>query len=377
MIPRLISRSPLYNLYKNLNPVIGNFAGYQMPMNFKINSSKDVVCGIRNGYTGVFDISHMGVIKISNKYNKNDDKNIKTLLESLFPINLNVLKENDSKLSLLLNRDGFVVDDLIVSNLSNKYRLIVNSETKHNIFKMLNNFKDNSIRVELQDKVILSIQGEKSQQLLEEFFDVNLDNIYFNQNVEVDINPKYNPIEISRTGYTGEDGFELYCDIEYGQELYEQLIKLRTEKNLLFGGLIDRDILRTEAGFCLSGKDFGSNLNINYLDLNMNFLIGKRRKEQGNFIGHEHIKNHKYNRYGFTCNKPLRDRDIIYETKTDKNIGIITSGTKSYNIDKFVGMGYLDKNIDLENIYVKRNNKILDLSITNIPFIKHNLYKNT
>ena len=102
----------LYKLQQQLKPVLGNFAGYDMPMKFNDNSVKDVVTGVRNNGVGIFDVSHMGYIKLSS----NNISNINKLLEKIFPINTDIIKPNESKLSILLNENGYVKDDLIISN---------------------------------------------------------------------------------------------------------------------------------------------------------------------------------------------------------------------------------------------------------------------
>ena len=347
----LVKKTPLYDLHNKLKPKYGNFAGYEMPMTFGINSTKEVVTGIRNESIGVFDISHMGIIKLKD----NNKSNLKNLIETLFPINLKNLHENNSNLTILLNHDGKIQDDLIVSNLNNsEYRLLVNSATKYSILNLLQKY-NLTTDIILEDKTILAIQGSKSSKLLEEEFDITLDEFYFNQNKFIKTPNSKIDLEISRTGYTGEDGFELYCENDFGRYFYDKLINLKNDKNIVFGGLIERDILRLEAGFCLSGKEFGKEKDIFYKDINMNFLIGKNRKESGNFIGSDNIIVQKYNRKGIYSNRPLKDNDIIYCNQTI--VGYVTSSSKSYYLDKFISMAFIEKDTDLKNLYTIKNKK--------------------
>ena len=355
-------RTPLFNLQQKLNPVIGTFAGYDLPMNFKYNKTIDVIKGIRNDGIGIFDVSHMGIIELSS--NKKND--IKKTLEKIFPVNAENLKINKSALTVLLNDKGYVQDDLIVSNLDNKYRLVVNASNKYNILNLLKYYNDTNIDIKMKNKIILAIQGSNSSKLLEDLTQHNFDNLYFNDNITIN-----SELEIARTGYTGEDGFELYCNIDYGIDLYKKLIDLKKE-NIYFGGLVERDILRMEAGLCLSGNEFGEKMEVNFSDLNMNFIIGKRRRNTGGFIGFNNINKKSQNRIGLFSDRPLKIGDFIYNN--NMIVGKITSSTKSFNLDKFISIGYINVNIN-DDIYTIKNKKKIDLTITKLPFIKNNFYR--
>lgn len=363
-----LKQTPLSKIQQQLGPVLGNFAGYNMPMKFNYNSVKDVVTGVRNG-VGIFDVSHMGYIKLSS----DNISNINRLLEKVFPINTDTIKYNESKLSILLNNKGYIQDDLIIGNVNNHFRLIVNASNKYEILTLLQNYNlqnKTDVNISLKDKVILAIQGPKSQPLLNNILQTDLSDLFFNQNRKINCN-----LEISRTGYTGEDGFELYFDPELGEKFYKLLINYqKTQNDMYFGGLIERDILRLEAGLCLSGNEFGDNMEISFPDLNMNFLIGKKRRNNGDFIGYDKmVTDSEFIRTGFISKKPVRPNDLIYN-HFKHNVGFITSSNKSYNLNKFISMGYVRKD-NLKNIYIINKDKQIILEQTNLPFIPHNLYK--
>ena len=213
-------------------------------MCFNINKTQDVVKGIRKNKVGVFDVSHMGIIKLSDNLNLNHSNQ---LLEKVFPINTNLLKSNKSKLTILLNESGYVQDDLIISNINDlNYKLVVNASTKYNIFNILNKYNTNSVNITFDDKIILAVQGNNSPSLIEEVLNIDLSDLCFNDNISLKSRTSYSNVlhslEICRTGYTGEDGFEIYCDAEFGRYLYKNFIDLKNE--IYFGGLIERDILR-------------------------------------------------------------------------------------------------------------------------------------
>ncbi|VVU94506.1 Aminomethyltransferase folate-binding domain [seawater metagenome] len=359
-----IKTLPLAELQRVLNPVIGNYAGYALPMQFGYNKTSDVIRNIRQGKPVIFDVSHMGVIRFKN----NDLEKSHRLLEKVFPINTNLLKENKSKLTVLLNNKGHVQDDLIISNINDKsHRLVVNAATKHDIYNILQMYNKEKIDISLENEIILAVQGHESQVLLETILNVNLDNLKFNDNISAKLAGNHKSIEISRTGYTGEDGFEIYCDIDAGKFIYQKLLDLKNE--IHFGGLIERDLLRLEAGFCLSGNEFGNDKNILFSELNMDFLIGKRRREDKAFLGGDKLIDSNRIRTGFFSEKPIKDGDIIYQA--GKCVGQISSFNKSFSLNKFISMGYLDKNSKNE-IYVKRRDKIIYLQPIDLPFVPLN-----
>ena len=294
-----------------LGPKMGQFGKYILPMTYSKFKTSDVVVKTRKpNYCTVFDVSHMAIFETQNA----------ELLETKFMTN--VPKKNISKLAINLDNNGTVLDDLIIGNVDDeKFRLVINANTKQ------------LYRSDFQEipKKIIAIQGDYSQSLVEELLSIKLDDIFFMNNKTV-IN---DTIEICRCGYTGEDGFELYLDSKYGDYIMSLLIeKSLVDEKVLFGGLIERDLLRLEAGLCLSGTDFGEHININFDSLDMNFLINKKNRDKNQFTA-DHI------RVGLTSNKPIRTGELKID---DKKFGLITSANKSFNLDKFIAIGYINKN---------------------------------
>ena len=147
--------------------------------------------------------------------------------------------------------------------------------------------------------------------------------------------------EICRCGYTGEDGFELYLDDNIADNIYWELLKTsKYDNRIQFGGLIARDILRLEAGMNLSGNEFGKHMNVNFSALNMNFLASPNYRKNFNL-------DNKFKQFRFSSDKPIKTVKIY---SYNQEIGFITSSTKSFNIDKFIALGYLKvDNIDIYN----------------------------
>ena len=342
----------LSQIHKRLLPKMGSFAGFNLPLRFGKFNSKDVVLNTRKpGFTTVFDVSHMGVYETSN---------ISALLgrklEDLLYIDINKLTENKSKLAVLLNDEGHVLDDLIISNVdSRKYRLVVNADKKTTDF-FDNIDRENIKRTPLS---IIALQGNGSQKILENITKQSLDDLYFMENKTI----VKNQFEICRCGYTGEDGFELYLNENYDCEIYETLVNLAENvdtTSVQFGGLIERDVLRTEAGLCLSGTEFGENLGIKFNSLKMPFLIDK--KYRSDEVLKERFKSELVQSMVIS-DKPIKPGSLFVEnkeqpdnseSKKDVKVGFITSAVKSFNLNKFIGIGYINKNyITEDSIYTK------------------------
>ena len=378
-----LHHSPLYKIQKKLKPTLAPFGNYNLPLTFPSHPTAEVIIKTRQpGYCTVFDVSQMNYLDLCLPNNlpiTAPDNILPSHLEKIFPINTKVLKENKSQLSVVLNERCQVIDDFIVSNIDNqKYRFIVNANTGQNFLDILKSHLPEEVILEKKDKVILAIQGPNAQYFLEKMLDTKLDDLYFMENRTF----KYynSSIEISRCGYTGEDGFELYMNPHVGKDIYEKILLLTTEdKNILLGGLLERDILRLEAGLCLSGSEFGEKLEIHFQNSNLDFIIGKRRRKELNFRGASNFHSLYQKgliRAGFTCHRPIRPGKIYYE---GLEVGFITSGVKSYNLNTFIGMGYLNENLINHNnnsiLYLKVRGKEVEIERNKIPFINTKFYQ--
>jgi len=363
----------LSRIHSRLLPKMGKYAGIDLPLTFSKFNIKDVVINTRRpDFTTVFDVSHMGV------YEANIQNNISEKLEKLLKTDVRGLKPNKAKLAVILNENGEVQDDLIISNVDNKkYRLVVNAGKNTTTF-----FDNFSSSLKRNEKSIIALQGDGSQRLLENIINEPLDSLYFMEN-KVLLDEKF---EICRCGYTGEDGFELYLNNIEAEKIYEHLVSLaeqheQSNTKVIFGGLIERDVLRTEAGLSLSGVEFSKDLEINFNSLNMPFLIDKKYRSS--------LSQSSFYQTLLSSDMPIK-RGVIYGDSSqidncdENSVGFITSTVKSFNLNKFIGIGYINKNAahhDMEEIpiFIKdRRNKRNYLKmhknlINNKYFRKHNL----
>jgi aminomethyltransferase len=326
------------NILKSLLPKMGRFHSKLLPLTYKKYPTKEVILNSRKpDRVTAFDVSQMNYIEVQKS------TNTEKLIEDIFPINITRLKENKGELSVILDKKCNILDDFIVTNMGDHYRFIVNSESIplfHNYFSMKNiEYKH------LPDKKILAIQGDGANNLLNDL-EIPTE-MKFMENIN------YNDLEITRCGYTGMDGFEIIGNENNLETLIEKMIK---RENINFGGLIERDILRLEAGFCLSGNEFGGKMNVNFNEADLDFIIKKKRRNDKSFIGGEYLNNlPKKIRRNFISDISLLNQKDIYNIDGE-SVGFITSASYSHNLEKFIGMGYI--NIDHEdNLYIKRGGK--------------------
>ena len=357
----------LNNYHKDNSARFVPFSGYSMPINYDLGIIKEHI-HVRNS-VGIFDVSHMGQIlipvSILNIFN----------LERFVPLNLTNLIENKSYYSFLLNSQGGIIDDIILSKIiynDNQYFFIVYNSSRieedEKIFKeILLDY------IFLKDNSLLAIQGPLAKKIIN--FLPNVNNLLHMNSIVINYYDYL--IIVSRSGYTGEDGFEISIP---NSIVVKFINKIMDNKDSKLCGLGARDSLRLEAGLCLYGNEL--NESITPIDANLNWAIDKKRLNDKNLNGHKFLLNQINN--GTNKHKIaikslsksiLRSNMKIYNNK-DTEIGYITSGTYSPSIKSSIAIAYIDtkKNIG-EKLYTKIRNNIEDLEIVNSPFVLHNYMK--
>ena len=229
------------------------------------------------------------------------------------------------------------------------------------------------------DKTILAIQGPYSQKLLEELTNTYLSDLYFMENRTI----YKDQLEICRCGYTGEDGFEIYIegqDSDLSKEIIGTLVEKSLDsslgENIMFGGLIERDILRLEAGLWLAGNEFSRLNPIKFNALNSKFLIDNRYRNNEHFETNTRMK-------FISSERPFKTGPIYYgnDNGDDKIVGTITSTGKSFTLNKFIGIGFIDNDNDNNSIESNslfsfgNNKKKINLDIHNKPLISGKYYR--
>ena len=368
-----LKKTNLFDFHEKKGAKFVPFAGYSMPVQYKSGVISEHLH--TRSKAGFFDVSHMGQIKIWPK--NNEKEKLIQALEKLMPCDLYNLKENRQTYSLLTNSNGGVIDDLMIANKVSYFQLVVNASQKKTDYKHLKNNISQDFDIELEEnKSLLAIQGPQSENILSDI-NSNVKNMKFMDSIDISLAGI--DCSISRSGYTGEDGFEISVHNKNVLQLVEILFK---KSELLPIGLGARDSLRLEAGLCLYGNDLTSD--ITPIEANLNWVIHKRRREQDSsnikFLGNTKILNQlekgpSYLRIGLLPieKAPMRRESIIYLDKGgETEIGIVTSGGYSPTLNKPISMGRIKSEYleGLEKVFVKIRDKILPATITKLPFIK-------
>jgi len=357
-----MKKTALFDKHKSLGAKIVDFAGFLMPVSY--TSVNDEHIHVRNK-VGMFDVSHMGEIEISGI---DSTKYVNYICSN----DILKLKVGKAQYNCILNNNGGIIDDLIVYKLEErKYLLVVNaSNLSKDLEWIISNAKGFNCTInDLSNEIsLLAIQGPDSETLCKEYTDLDissLSNYSFFQG-------KFGGIDniiISKTGYTGAGGFELYIKNEDVEKIWELLINSKNA-DLLPIGLAARDTLRIEMGYCLYGNDI--NEKTNPIQANLNWIT----KIETKFIGHEAIID--------TLNNGTEDKLIGFKFlekgiprkgyqlyNIDKKlIGYVTSGTFSPILKIGIGLGYIkDEYLDDKMIFVKIRDNFIKAEITKTPFI--------
>ena len=342
------------------------FAGYSMPINYPQGIIKEHLHTRKS--VSVFDVSHMGQILIPSS-----EDNCKEL-EKFIPLDLNNLKLHNSLYSFILNDKGGIIDDLIISKIIidnlEYFFLVYNASRKKIDEEIFINNTNNYLL--LKDHSLLAIQGPLSSHVVSNF-SKEINKMYFMQIGSFIYNN--HSIIISRTGYTGEDGFELSIPNKIIQEFIDDLMN---DNNILLCGLGCRDTLRLEAGLSLYGNELTENLTP--VEVNLTWAIAKSRFITGGFNGFETISNQIVNgtsqkRVGIKSkNKSILRSHMKIYNKNEKNIGKITSGGFSPTLNISIAIAYIDKFVSekVDKLYCLIRNNFEEIELTKLPFVKRN-----
>ena len=360
-------KTALYDIHKNLGAKFVPFAGYEMPIQYKDGVVKEHIS--TRTYAGFFDVSHMGQFFLEG------DETLTDALEKIIPADLKSLKINHSKYSFLLNNNGGIIDDLIVTKTDKGFCIILNAACKENDIKQISQFLEKNHKHLLNnDLSLIALQGPKSVEILEKLIP-GVSNLKFmtGNNFNYDSENLY----ITRSGYTGEDGFEISISNKKVGELINFLINNEVKPI----GLGARDTLRLEAGLCLYGHDL--NEKINPVEANLKWAIAKKRKDAGGFNGWDKIKSLLINgsekiRVGIKPEGKViaRENTKIF-SYDDKEIGLVTSGTFGPSVNAPVAMGYIkSKFAEIgTSIKLEVRGKKYGGKVSELPFYKKSYVK--
>ena len=341
------------------------FAGYHMPIQYE---------GIMTEHmwtrenAGLFDVSHMGQLMLLGE-------GVAAALEKIVPGDVSVLAEGRMRYSLLLAEDGGILDDLMITNTPMGLYLVVNGAVKWEDMGYLRGELPDEITINhMEDRALLALQGPKAADALIRIVP-GAKHLYF---MEADICLwGEEPLWISRSGYTGEDGFEISVPAEHAQRLAEALCAQPEVKPI---GLGARDSLRLEAGLPLYGHDLDPAIDPVQGDLK--FAISKSRREQGGFYGADRIlaeltAGTDTKRVGFTVEgrMPVREGALIFSG--NQEVGVITSGGFAPTMGVPIAMGYVAAgHNDLGTVLeAEVRGKRVAIKVAAMPFVPHNYHR--
>lgn len=357
-----LKKTPLYDYYVESGAKVINFSGWALPVQF--SSIKEEHRAVREAI-GMFEVSHMGQIRISGKESVE-------LLNYALTNDVTKLTDEKAQYTMLCNDRGGVIDDLVIYKLGEKdYLLVVNAGNTDTDYDALKAIEGYDVRVEnvSADYGQLAVQGPDARALVQKHVKEDISEMKMFR-FKKDINIEGSTVILSQTGYTGEDGFEIYCAAEETLKLWKLFLDGGAEPC----GLGSRDTLRLEAGLPLHGQDLSED--ITPIEAKMGFVV---KVDKENFVGKEVLKEQKENGAprklgGFE----LLERGIArtdYEvTDLESNkVGYVTSGTQSPLTKTSIGLALVDADfyeLDKEfNVLVR--NKEVKAKFVKTPFHKN------
>jgi aminomethyltransferase len=367
--PIEILELPLDDWHRARGARMVEFAGYQMPIQYEGIMAEHLWT---RENAGLFDVSHMGQLMLTGE-------GAAAALEKLVPGDISALNEGKMRYSLLLAEDGGVLDDLMITTTPMGLYVVVNGAVKWDDMGYLREHLPDEITINhMDDRALLALQGPKAVDALLRVVP-GVDALYFMEAASFFWGPKTDPepLWISRSGYTGEDGFEISVRAEYAQALADAICA-QPEVNPI--GLGARDSLRLEAGLPLYGHDM--NPDVDPVEANAAFAVSKRRREEGGFNGSDRIlkawaDGPTRKLVGFTVDgkMPVREGAPIY--KQNEQVGVITSGGFAPSVGAPVAMGYVASAYISAGTALEAEvrGKRVPLTVTAIPFIAHRYHR--
>jgi aminomethyltransferase len=342
------------------------FAGYFMPIQFEgIIPEHHAV----RKTVGVFDVSHMGEIEITGSDRVRFTNYMTTN-------DVTKLSLNQVQYTAMLYPDGGIVDDLLVYNLKDRILLVVNASNMEKDFQYIVDNKRFEVKIVNRSDEIgeLAVQGPSAEPLVQKLVDTDLADIKFYWAVETHI--KGIPVLVSRTGYTGEDGFEIYASNDNAKEIWDMVFEAGREFGAKPIGLGARDTLRFEMRYCLYGNDIDRTTNP--LEAGLGWIV---KLEKGDFIGRDallKIKEAGIKRklVGFEAVGKGIPRPHLDIHDGGRKIGSVTSGTFSPSIAKGIGLGYVETQYSEVGTRLRVMAKDpVEVEIVKGPFYKHGTRK--
>ncbi|WP_444677755.1 glycine cleavage system aminomethyltransferase GcvT [Halomonas sp. E19] len=360
-----LKHTPLHALHLELGAKMVPFASYDMPVQYPLGVKKEhehtrTSCGL-------FDVSHMGQILLKGP-------NPAQALETLVCADIVDLPVGMQRYALFTGNEGGVLDDLMVANAGDCLVLVVNAACKDQDVALLETGLDADHGIEVLDRGLLALQGPKAADVMQRFCPEACEMIFM-QHGRFEMAGI--PVWISRSGYTGEDGFEISVPADQVEALARRLL---AEQEVEAIGLGARDSLRLEAGLCLYGHDIDTETTP--VEAGLIWAIGKARRHGGErpagFPGADVIlhqvdaKDHRRKRVGLLGEgrAPVREGAELFD-EAGRSIGRVTSGGFGPSVGQPVAMGYVTiEQAEIgTTVYAEVRGKRLPMAVAKMPFV--------
>ncbi|WP_029191110.1 glycine cleavage system aminomethyltransferase GcvT [Ornithinibacillus scapharcae] len=367
-----LKRTPIYPEYEKYGAKTIDFGGWDLPVQF--SSIKEEHEATRTK-AGLFDVSHMGEIMVTGP--KSLD-----YLQYLTTNDVSKLVPNKAQYAFMCYEDGGTVDDFLIYMIKdNEYLVVVNAANTEKDYEWMvknNHYSSNEVNIEnVSSKYAqLALQGPLAEEILQTLTTTELGSIkFFRFETEVYFTGIPTPAIVSRTGYTGEDGFEIYIDHEQGPALWNLILEKGRDIGILPVGLGARDTLRFEANLPLYGQELSAT--ITPIEAGLGFAV--KVKKDADFIGKEVLQKQVENG---TARKivgiEMIDKGIPrhgYEIfHCDEEIGVVTSGTQSPSLQKNIGLALIKSEFAIEGteLEVQVRKRRLRAKVVPRTFLKQN-----
>ena len=361
-----LDRLPLDEWHRSHGARMVPFAGYEMPVQYEGIMAEHLWT---RENAGLFDVSHMGQLFIHGR-------GVDAALERLMPGDFRDAKDMKPKYSLLLNEDGGIIDDLMATRRGEDFYVVVNGATKHGDIEQFRRRLPSEVIVDhMTQQALLALQGPRAAEVLNAAIP-GVAELGFMQ--AGPFRAFGHPLWISRSGYTGEDGFEISIPAMAAQQLTDWLVADERVKPI---GLGARDSLRLEAGLPLYGHDLDDRTTP--VMAGLNFAINKRRRADRGFAGADRILAELADgpptlRVGFEIDgrQPVREGALIL-TGEGNEIGRITSGGFSPSLQRPIAMGYVGSTFAEPGTALKleQRGKLFDARVVPMPFVPHRYHR--
>ncbi|MDX2143983.1 MAG: glycine cleavage system aminomethyltransferase GcvT [Rhodospirillaceae bacterium] len=372
-----LKTTPLHALHVSLGAKMVPFAGYDMPVNYPLGVLKEHL-HVR-AQAGLFDVSHMGQAELIGR-------DVAAALEELIPGDLRILQPGRIRYSTLLTETGGIIDDLMITrpaegHADDRLFLVVNAACKNGDFDHIERRLGPRVKlVKFPDRALLALQGPMAAAVLARFAPACAAMPFMSSQVTTFKLPAGDSVEVRlfRSGYTGEDGYEISVAAEAAEKIAQALL---AQPEVQAIGLGARDSLRLEAGLCLYGSDIDTTTTP--VEANLSWIVGKRRKLEGGFPGARKIVQQLNTgaerlRVGLKPDgrAPARAHtDVVNDA--GKKIGEITSGGFGPSVNGPVAMGYVETGYSKPGTRVGLlvRGQTLPAQVVDLPFTPHRYFK--